>query len=167
MLDAWLDALKREKAAYPVHDRMLRSWSSDEIPSLFPAVTADREGRFTLKGVGRERIATLLVGGPGIETRVRVRRDPRHARGEGRRFRSARVTEHDITYHGATFDLVAGPGLEIVGTVRDKDTGKPLAGVTVQKTASFGDWPLRFLKTTTDAEGPLPAPGAATEDQFR
>ena len=48
------------------------------------------------------------------------------------------------------FDLVAGPGLEVVGSVRDKDTGKPLAGATVQNTASFRDWPLRFLKTSTD-----------------
>ena len=68
-LDEWLDALKKERAAYPVQSRTLRSWSGDDIPALFPAVVADREGRFTLKGVGRERIAALLVGGPGIETR--------------------------------------------------------------------------------------------------
>ncbi len=53
---------------------------------------------------------------------------------------------------------MAGPGLEIVGTVRDKDTGKPLAGVTVQNTAAFGN-PVRFLKTTTDAEGRYRLPG--------
>ncbi len=67
-LDEWLDALKKERAAYPAQSRMLRSWSGDDIPALFPAVVADREGRFTLKGVGRERIAALLVDGPGIET---------------------------------------------------------------------------------------------------
>ncbi len=68
-LDEWLDALKRERAAYPARSRTLRSWSVDDIPALFPAVVADREGRFTLKGVGRERIAALRVDGPGIETR--------------------------------------------------------------------------------------------------
>ena len=56
----------------------------------------------------------------------------------------------DVVYHGAASDLVAGPGLEIVGTVRDKDTGKPLAGITVQTTMPFGN-PFRFFKTTTDA----------------
>ena len=135
------DALKREKVAYPVQYRMLRSWSSDDIPSLFPAVVADRDGRFTLKGVGRERIASLLVAGPGIETRfefVATRDMP-----------AVKVPDFDrqnqynqIIYHGAACDLVAGPGLEIVGTVRDKDTGKPLAGVIVQTAALRHPAPL-------------------------
>jgi RNA polymerase sigma factor (sigma-70 family) len=150
-LDEWLNALKTEKAAFPVAYGMLRWWSSDDHPSLSPAIITDREGRFTLKGVGRERIASLLIGGPGVETRleyVATRDMP-----------AVKVSDHerryrgrDMTYHGAAFDLVAGPGLEIVGTVRDKDTGKPLTGVTVQTTAPFG-LSLRFLKTTTDAEG--------------
>ena len=59
--------------------------------------------------------------------------------------------QSEITYHGAAFDHVAGPGLEIVGTVRDKDTGKPLAGVTVQTRTTWGN-PFSILKTTTDAE---------------
>jgi Carboxypeptidase regulatory-like domain len=42
--------------------------------------------------------------------------------------------------------------MEIVGTVRDKDTGKPLAGITVQTTAPFGN-PGRYLMTTTDVQG--------------
>jgi len=150
-LDEWLSALKTEKAAYPVQYRMLRSWYSDDIPSIFPAVTADREGRFTLTGIGRERIASLLVSGPGIETRLEfaVTRD----------MPAVKVADfdpqndgRDITYHGASFDLVGGPGLEIVGTVRDKDTGEPLAGITVQTATPFGN-PLRFLKTTTDDQG--------------
>ena len=127
---------------------------------------ADREGRFTLKGVGRERIAALLISGPGIETRLRVRRDPGHAGGEGPPTWSGPSHGRDVAFHGAAFDLVAGPGLEIVGTVRDKDTGKPLAGVTVQTTAPFGN-PSRYLKTTTDAEGRLPAPGSPPKDVLR
>jgi hypothetical protein len=162
-LDEWLDALKRERAAYPVQSRMLRYWSGDDIPALFPTVVADREGRFTLKGVGRERIAALFVGGPRIETlfEYAATRDmpavkvPRHER--------LHVPEPDIVYHGAAADLAAGPGLEIVGTVRDKDTGKPLAGITVQTTMSFGD-PLRFFKTTTDARGDYRLSGLPPKD---
>ncbi len=150
-LDEWLESLKREKFAYNEQYHMFRSWSNDEFPLLFAAVTADREGRFTLKGVGRERIVSLLISGPGVETRfefVATRDMPTIKVADF----DARYHGRDIVYHGATFDLVAGPDLEIVGTVRDKDTGRPLAGVTVQTTALFGN-PGRFLKTTTDAQG--------------
>src|SRR5262249_47170784 len=67
-LDEWLDRLKTEKAAYTVQYAMLRWWASDDVPSFYPSVVADKEGRFTLRGIGRERVASLLVSGPGIET---------------------------------------------------------------------------------------------------
>jgi hypothetical protein len=162
-LDEWLDALKSDKVAYPVSYGLLRWWTSDDIPSLFPPVTADREGRFTLKGVGRERIASLLVSGPGIETRfeyVATRDMPAVKVADW----AGMTPSFDVVYHGAAVDLVAVPGLEIVGTVRDKDTGKPLAGVTVQTTAAFGN-PHRFLKTTTDAEGQYRLSGLAPQQE--
>ncbi len=141
-LDEWLEALKTEKDGGLVTGRLLRYWASDEIPSMFPAATiTDRDGRFTLKGVGRERIASLLISGPGIETHfafVATRAMPTAKAGE--------------TYHGAACDLVAAPGLDVLGTVRDQDTGKPMAGVTLQTTAPFGN-PARFPRTKTDAEG--------------
>ena len=37
-----------------------------------------------------------------------------------------------LVYHGAQFDQAVAPTKPIVGVVRDKDTGKPIAGVTVQ-----------------------------------
>ncbi len=164
-LDEWLDALKKERAAYPALSRMLRSWSGDDIPALFPAVVADREGRFTLKGVGRERIAALLVGGPGIETlfEYAATRDmpavkvPPHER--------PTVPNRDVVFHGAAPDLAAGPGLEIVGTVRDKDNGRPLAGITVQTTMPFGN-PFRYFKTTTDARGDYRLSGLPPKNVF-
>ena len=163
-LDEWLDALKAEKVAYPVQYRMLRWWSSDDIPSVFPAVTTDREGRFILKGVGRERLVSLLIGDPKVESRyefVATRNMPAMKFPDFDRQNQG----HTITYHGATFELVTGPGLELVGTVRDKDTGKPLAGVTVQTTAAFGN-PLRFHKTTTDADGRYRLTGIPPKTSF-
>ena len=136
------------------------------IPSLFPAIKADREGRFTLKGIGRERIVSLLVSGPGVETRfesVATREMPAVKVAD---FDPRQYDGRDITYHGARCDIVAGPGSEIVGTVRDKDTGQPLAGVSVQNTAAFTDWILRFLKTTTDAEGHYRLPGLPPKTKF-
>jgi BlaR1 peptidase M56 len=152
-LDEWLKGLKTAKGAVPAKGRrgyfqtetfrLTRYWASDEIPSMFPAAfaTTDRDGRFTIKGVGRERIASLLVSGPRIETFFAFSAT-----------RDMPTVKDDDTYHGSACDLVAGPGLEIVGTVRDQDTGKPLAGVTVQSRAHFGN-PGRFHWTKTDAEG--------------
>ena len=152
-LDKWLKGLKTAKGADPAKGRrgyfqtetfrLTRYWASDEIPSMFPAAvaTTDRDGRFTIKGVGRERIASLLVSGPRIETFFAFAAT-----------RDMPTVKDDDTYHGSACDLVAGPGLEIVGTVRDQDTGKPLAGVTVQSRAHFGN-PGRFHWTKTDAEG--------------
>ena len=45
-----------------------------------------------------------------------------------------------------------GPGLEVVGTVSDKDTGKPIAGAVVQTASPIGN-PLRFLRARTDPAG--------------
>ncbi len=39
-----------------------------ERPSAAPAVQTDAAGWFTLKGVGRERLADLVISGPRIET---------------------------------------------------------------------------------------------------
>ncbi len=150
-LDDWIEKLKVEKSAYSVQYQMLGWWASDDIPSFLPAVTADKEGRFTINGLGRERIAALLISGPGIETRFEyaVTRSMPTLRCPSFQRQPA---IHDIVYHGADFDVVAGPCLEAVGTITDKDTGKPIPGVTVETAALFGN-PLRTLNTTTDSRG--------------
>jgi hypothetical protein len=50
---------------------------------------------------------------------------------------------------------VAGPTVPVVGVVRDKDTKKPLAGVTIKsyKLAHNPFHGVDFIRTTTDAEG--------------
>ena len=50
------------------------------------------------------------------------------------------------TVYGATFDHLIPPGRALTGIVRDKRTGRPLAGVTVGGTATNA-------RVTTDAEG--------------
>jgi RNA polymerase sigma factor (sigma-70 family) len=163
-LDEWLDALKAEQVAFPVQYRLLRWWSSDDVPSLYPAVKTDSQGRFTLKGIGRERVVSLLINGPGIETRYEyaaTRDMPAAKYPDFDRQNQA----HQVTYYGASFDLVAGPGLEVVGTVRDKDTGRPIPGASVQTTGAFGN-PLRFLRTTADAEGRYRLSGVTPKNDY-
>src|SRR5262249_37952461 len=60
-----------------------------------------------------------------------------------------------LTYYGASFDHTAAPTRPIVGVVRDRDTGKLLAGVTVQShrfagTNTGGDSSVRAV---TDKDG--------------
>src|SRR5207244_10154672 len=60
-----------------------------------------------------------------------------------------------LTYYGATFDHAAAPTKPIIGVVRDKDTGKPLAGAIVQshKLAGSNVYERGHLQTVADQNG--------------
>src|SRR5581483_8201764 len=63
-----------------------------------------------------------------------------------------------ITYHGANFEILTQPTKPVVGVVRDRDTGKPLAGVTITPnkiTNPFGimNYNSWLIRTTTDKDG--------------
>jgi hypothetical protein len=125
----------------------------EEFPPLPRAATTDADGRFRLRGVGRERMAVVLIGGPGLATRE-VRILTRTTAG----FHLLGYKEDpfdSLDYYGATFTYVAPPTRPVVGVVRDKDTQKPLAGVKVQsyRRASRPGWARPLVETTTDLEG--------------
>jgi beta-lactamase regulating signal transducer with metallopeptidase domain/protocatechuate 3,4-dioxygenase beta subunit len=149
-LDQWIDALKEGHAALNAQFG-LRGWVNNDVPTLIPPVVADAAGRFTIRGVGRERIASLLIEGPGGATTVEyVVTRPMPALKIPDALRQ--FFGDAINCYGADFDLMLGPELVAVGTVTDKDTGKPVAGATVGTSDFFGN-PMRRLKTTTDAQG--------------
>jgi hypothetical protein len=159
-LTPWLEALRHDKSdAYPTEGRFLTdlptgALSGSRLAEIFPAVTSDAQGRFQLKGIGRERIAGLRIDGPTIEAKqVRVMTRP----AETITALESRMNPQGgtVTYHGATFDHYAAPTRPIVGTVRDKDTGNPLAGVTIRsdKWAGSNVHGRGWLHTTTDAAG--------------
>jgi hypothetical protein len=127
---------------------------------------ADREGQFTLKGVGRDRIAALLVVGQAIETlfEYAATRDVAAVKVHLGESSPSDRPGRDVVYHGAAPELAAGPGLEIVGTVRDKDSGRPLAGITVQTAIPPFGSPFRVFKTTTDARGDYRLSGLPLKD---
>src|SRR5262249_7419252 len=76
-LPASLASLEASKDGFQSENEHLRGLYGQGIAALFPEVTADREGRFELRGVGRERVVNLTISGPTIETRqVRVRTRP-------------------------------------------------------------------------------------------
>jgi RNA polymerase sigma factor (sigma-70 family) len=124
------------------------------------SVTTDAEGRFRLTGFGRERVVHLTIRARTIEpiyVEALTRTGPVEGLYSG--------NENDTVY-GATFERVIPPGKAIAGTVREKRTGKPLAGVTVScgrcaaTTGAGGryriDGPRKRSEYSVTASGVLP-----------
>ena len=104
---------------------------------VVPVVHTDANGWFTLKGIGRDRIAEILISAPGIETTqqlVRSRAGDVVKLGLSKPAPHAGVT---IVYYPNEFTLISGASVPISGRVADAKTGQPIAGVGVQSTEQF------------------------------
>jgi protocatechuate 3,4-dioxygenase beta subunit len=149
-LTAWLAALKANKEdPGTVEWHHLTALYSPAFDLLFPPVMTGPDGRFQMKGIGGERLAYLRIEGPTIATQevpvmTRASEEVRLP------LNKENPKWQTITYYGAGFDLLAAPSRPVVGIVRDKDTGKPLAGVTIASSNAFRS---DFIRTTTDKEG--------------
>jgi RNA polymerase sigma factor (sigma-70 family) len=119
----------------------LTSLPSAAFATLFPPATTGADGRFQIDGIGRERVAVLRVEGTTFATQ-QVKAMTRAADKAG------------ATPRGVPFDVLVVPTRPVVGVVRDKDTGKPLAGVVVRsfKIGGVDDF-NGLVRTTTDQEG--------------
>jgi RNA polymerase sigma factor (sigma-70 family) len=117
-------------------------------------VKTDKDGRFRLTGFGRDRVVHLLIRGAGIEANdVEVL-----ARGgdlDGLRLggRTVYPTGHDFTVR---------PSKPIVGTVRDRKTGKPVAGVRVVCPGMTWNW----TGATTDEQGRYRIEGVGKQKDY-
>ena len=124
-------------------------------PRVLPGVTTeartDAAGRFTMSGLGRDRLAVLEVSAPNVvDTRLtvmtRLGRDV-----ETRRDAEGKPT--DMIY-GAGFILQLKPGRTVTGVVRDINTDQGIAGMWVgpdgdaMKGLSDGEY-----RWTTDESG--------------
>jgi RNA polymerase sigma factor (sigma-70 family) len=159
-LSPWLATAKTDPHPENSRQRMfdgptrLSRWLWADLDELFPPVTSGADGRFRLDGLGRERIAELRIEGPTIETRdvavltrpaetVWVKADRGGPTGQLR------------PYYGDTFEHVAAPSAPIVGTVRDTDSGRPLAGAVVESYSFAGTnhSGSTDLRAVADADG--------------
>jgi RNA polymerase sigma factor (sigma-70 family) len=113
------------------------TWIGRDVGTLFPSVTTGDDGRFTIRGVGAERLATLRFERAGIESRT--------LRVLTREAESVTVPEWDrsegptMTFVGNGFDYTLAPGRTVTGVVRDKATGKPIAGAVVVSERTAGN----------------------------
>jgi RNA polymerase sigma factor (sigma-70 family) len=156
-LGPWLEAVKGKK---DTSDDLEFEYLTRRIVGTVPRVTTDDQGRFKLGGIGSNRLVTLRLEGPTIATRnLRVLTRPGEPltvlREEGAP-QYGRAPMY-VAYYGANFRYPAAPTKPIAGVVRDRDTKKPLAGVTIQS-HTMADSPNyspdeNVVRTTTDKDG--------------
>jgi RNA polymerase sigma factor (sigma-70 family) len=152
-LKAWVEALKARKEPYAAAS--LGSMNPAYQLGLARPVVTGADGTFRLTGVGAERVVTLRFEGPTIATSevyVVTRDCPTVVVPRDRK----RPERGNHVYHGPKFDHVVAPTMPIVGSVRARDTGKPLAGVNIraQLYSAYGyHGPHHYIHTTTDKEG--------------
>ncbi|HKB02631.1 MAG TPA: sigma-70 family RNA polymerase sigma factor [Gemmataceae bacterium] len=144
-LDDWLAKLQAaDEQANVITDTQLRR-SVTPTPFL-PPVTTDAEGRFTVTGVGRERLVELRIEGPTIAT-SEIRVMTREAKDVRVEYDPGNAKLGYKVYHGATFDFAADPTQPFRGIVTDKAAGKPIPRALVRS-----EYPVR-IETVADADG--------------
>jgi RNA polymerase sigma factor (sigma-70 family) len=138
----------------------------DEMP-LELTRTTDPDGRFRLEGIGRERLVMFTISGPTIElTRgFAMTKDVPDISAKNKNV----IAPRTIIYHGARFDHVAAPSTPVVGAVRDRDTGKPLAGVRINA-MPYDERSRAFyaeIASITDDQGRYRLTGLMKSDRYQ
>ncbi len=161
-LDRALDAQRR---GIPIADttEVHFLWYRHHVPVPSLTATTGADGRFRIDGIGRERLVTLHVEGPGIhysEMQTMTRR-AEASRGPGNITTRDNIQKSMI--YGATFDYLVKPARLIRGTVREKGSGKPLAGIWIHATSFTG---YSTAKATTDEQGRYELPGCPKGSEY-
>ncbi|HEY7427247.1 MAG TPA: sigma-70 family RNA polymerase sigma factor [Gemmataceae bacterium] len=153
-LDRALDAKRKGNQIFESTEVRLL-WYRHYLPDPSLMATTGADGRFRLEGVGRERIVTLNVEGPGIHYHSfnAVTRRAAAVRGP---------YKNDILY-GATFDYIVKPARLIRGTVSEKSTGRPLAGIRMR---GLGFSAYVTAEAVTDEQGRYELPGCPKENRY-
>jgi protocatechuate 3,4-dioxygenase beta subunit len=161
-LSAFVAAVRQGQELFPAMNEGLigfgsplpADWGRDRGP-LPTAVVSGADGRFTIKGIGRERVVHLSVEGPAIVVRdfYAMTRPGDTLRVPGYKMYLPRTDM--LTIYSDGFSHVAAPCKVITGVVRDKDTGKPIPGalVTSYKRAGSHISAVTDLRAVADKDG--------------
>ncbi len=137
-LDGLLSAL-RDNPFHFLQRGMLSKPLWGAPPGVPAESTTDRQGRFRIAGLGRERLVTLEVAGPNIESLSIYALTRRDANLKALKDLSPQNRmQHESganlpLIYSSRFQHLAGPSRPIVGTVRDGQTHAPIPnmGVTI------------------------------------
>ena len=166
-LTAWLNGVEKEKVDFPAQFSYFRETILAHQFRRPLTARTDADGKFRLAGIGRERIAELFVEGPAIESvMISARTRPGATIVVSGGLGNPNARDHN--FYGSDFTFVASPSIPIVGEVKDKDTGKPLPGVTIYRRAGYSEYGPKladFVRTTTDAKGQFRLCGAPVGKQ--
>jgi protocatechuate 3,4-dioxygenase beta subunit len=153
-----LNEMKERKVFYPPLRELTFGLEGTHIDHFLskvfgPAVTGP-DGRFTIKGLGRERFVTLRLEGPTIVHRtIYVATRLGGLIEVPGQWSPSDKLKTSLVY-GVPFDYAAAPCKPIVGVVRDKDTGKPFPGAAVTSYQFAGsNYVQTQLRTITDKDG--------------
>ncbi len=161
-LTDWLGDLKEKKEGYrtlAAHATELGGlWRSRDLGKIFPPIVTGADGRFRLRGVGRERVVALRLQGPSIVATERFAMTRLGGTIRANQWNWHGEFDDEMIFCGSDFEYVAAPCQPIVGVIRDKDTGKPLPGAVVRSYAFAGPAfrlarPMTYLHAVADKEG--------------
>jgi beta-lactamase regulating signal transducer with metallopeptidase domain len=146
-IDQWLASLQGVKPEYRKNPGV-PSKSSDWVPDgLWASVKADSDGRFELKGVGRDRNVTLRISAPQVTTIL--------AYVLTRPMKPIQFKYFEI--FGSQFERIVPPSVPVEGFVTDEETGKPIPRAQIFPTAVWRDTVVQgfgaYVSAVTDARG--------------
>lgn len=160
-LDAFLKALQQTRTLFPPlreHLVGFDGWIGRDLGSIFPAPITDKDGRFVLHGIGRERLVELSFDGPTV-TRTSIY--AMSHQGASVEFGAAwdpGMSEQPRFVYGTNLQLALHPSQPIEGVIVDKDSKRPLPGAIVKgshpERTKFGFGPsLVNVAAVADKEG--------------
>ena len=163
-LAALVAELKAKGVGYPVERTHVEgfegTWIGRDLGSLFPNVTSGADGKFTMHGIGADRLVVLRIGGPGVESKT-VRVFTREAE-------TMTLPEWDreppglgmpsptmMSYLGQGTDIALAPGRTVTGVIKDAATGKPIAGcqIATEKLANQNVHSRHEYQAVSDKDG--------------
>lgn len=160
-----IDRIGRPKPGKTIDDHIKQNTGPgnlndvDSIPAemlgLPTRVTTDKDGRFTIAGVGKDRVVRIITRG---DTTEHI-----YARIVTREINEKLITPgpRGVYVYGATGTLRLRPSRPVVGSVHDAKTGDPVPGMKVSDTGSY-----LLHETTTDKDGKFKLIGVGKQPHY-
>jgi hypothetical protein len=170
-LAPFLKSWKAQRNSYLALSLLTKVLYDPTLAGLPRTVTTDADGRFQIPGAGKERIVEVSIEAPRIEHATfrilpRTAAEVKALSNPPSESMMQRGEPSPPLLYGSRFDHLAMPARMIVGTVRDKETGKPLAGIRISGKAPDGPREAP-LDTFTDRQGHYQLHGLPKAKRYR